>query len=128
MTNVETVTQMYADFVVGNVPAVLGAMDPAIEWAECQGMPFVQGSGIYIGPEAVLNNVFMQLGNYIDGFNIAITTIFGDGDKVAMQGYYQGTNKASGHPFKANATHIWTFKDGKITHFFQAVDTVLVNR
>jgi ketosteroid isomerase-like protein len=82
-------------------------------------MPTVQGSGIYIGPEAVLHNVFMLLGNYIDGFNVAVTSIFGDGDRVAMQGYYQGTNKASGHPFKANASHIWTFKDGKITHFFR---------
>jgi uncharacterized protein len=128
MTNVEVVTQLYADFAVGNIPGILGMMDPAAEWTECQGMPFVQGSGVYVGPEAILNNVFMQLGNHIDGFNVAVNTIFGDGDKVAMQGYYQGTNKVSGHPFKANACHIWTFNDGKITHFFQAVDTVLVNR
>jgi ketosteroid isomerase-like protein len=127
MTNVEVISNMYANFVKGDVPAVLGAMTPDIVWAECKGMPFVKGDGIFIGPEAVLTNVFMQLGVYIDGFNIAVTDIIGSGDNVVMHGYYQGTNKATGHPFKANAAHIWTLKDGKVTHFFQAVDTVAIN-
>lgn len=127
MTNVEVIRSMYENFFKGDVPGVLGAMTPDVEWVECKGMPFVKGDGIFIGPEAVLTSVFMQLGEYIDGFNIAITDIFGAGDKVAMQGYYEGINKATGHPFKANASHIWTLKDGKVTHFFQAVDTVVVN-
>jgi hypothetical protein len=124
MTNTELVKQAYAHFATGNVPAVLALFHPAIEWRECKGVPFINGDGIFIGPEAVVANVFMQLPVYFDGFNIAITDIFGDGDKVAMMGYYQGTNKATGNAFKANATHIWTVKDGKLTHFFQAVDTV----
>ncbi|HSF44966.1 MAG TPA: nuclear transport factor 2 family protein [Chitinophagaceae bacterium] len=127
MTNVDVIKTMYENFVKGDVPAVLGAMTPDIEWAECQGMPFVTGDGMFIGPEAVLTNVFMQLGVHIDGFNIAVTDIIGAGDKVVMHGYYQGTNKASGHPFKANAAHIWTLKDGKVTNFFQAVDTAMIN-
>jgi hypothetical protein len=127
MTNVEVIRSMYENFFKGDVPGVLGAMTPDVEWVECKGMPFVKGDGIFIGPEAVLTSVFMQLGEYIDGFNIAITDIFGAGDKVAMQGYYEGINKATGHPFKANASHIWTLKDAKVTHFFQAVDTVVVN-
>jgi hypothetical protein len=44
-----------------------------------------------------------------------------------MVGYYEGTNKATGKNFKANATHIWTVKNGKMVHFFQAVDTVALN-
>lgn len=68
----------------------------------------------------------MKIGEYFDGFNIEIRDIFGEGDKVAMAGYYLGTNKVTGNAFKANATHIWTIKDGIITHFFQAVDTALM--
>jgi ketosteroid isomerase-like protein len=45
-----------------------------------------------------------------------------------MVGYYQGTNKTTGHDFKANATHVWTVKNGKMSHFFQAVDTAAINR
>ena len=64
---------------------------------------------------------------YFDGFNIAVTEIFGTDDKVVMVGHYQGTNKATGHPFKANATHVWTIKNGKLARFFQAVDTASIN-
>ena len=127
MTNVEVVKQAYSNFETGNVPAVLALFDPQIEWRECKGMPFVKDDGIYIGSEAVVKNVFMNLPVYFDGFNIAVTEVFGADDKVVMVGYYQGTNKATGHPFKANATHVWTLKDGKLTHFFQAVDTATIN-
>jgi hypothetical protein len=33
--------------------------------------------------------------------------LFGADDKVVMQGYYCGTNKATGNTFKANATHVF---------------------
>jgi len=127
MTNVEVVKQAYSNFETGNVPGVLAVFDPQIEWRECKGMPFVKDDGIYFGPEAVVANVFMNLPVYFDGFNIAANEIFGADDKVVMVGYYQGTNKATGHPFKANATHVWTLKDGKLTHFFQAVDAATIN-
>jgi len=126
MTNVDLVKEAYSNFATGNVPAVLALFDPEIEWRECKGMPFVKGDGIYIGAEAIVTNVFMNLPVYFEGFNIAVNEIFGADDKVAMVGYYQGTNKATGNNFKANATHVWTVKDGKLTHFFQAVDTVAI--
>jgi ketosteroid isomerase-like protein len=128
MTNVELIQQMYADFSTGNMGGVLGLFHPDIEWNECVGMPFVKDSGQYKGHDAIVGNVFMQLGVHIDGFNVEVTDIFGGGDKVAMQGFYNGTNKATGNPFHVNATHIWTLKDGKVTHFFQAVDTASLLR
>jgi len=126
MTNLDLVKQAYSNFSTGNVHGVLALFDDAIEWRECKGMPFVKGDGIFIGPEAVLTNVFMNLPVYIDGFNIAVNELFEAGNKVVMVGYYQGTNKATGNKFKANATHVWTAKNGKLTHFFQAVDTVTI--
>src|ERR1700729_3674767 len=108
MTNLEKIKQGYSHFSTGNVAAVLALFDPTIEWNECKGMPFAKGDGVSIGPEAVINDVFMNLPVFFDGFNIAINELFAAGDKVVMEGYYQGTNKATGNPFKANATHIWT--------------------
>jgi len=127
MTNVDVVKEAYSNFSKGNVAGVLALFDPQIEWRECKGMPFVKDDGIYIGAEAIVTNVFMNLPVYFDGFNIAVNEIFGADDKVVMVGYYQGTNKATGHPFKANATHVWTLKEGKMTHFFQAVDAATIN-
>jgi uncharacterized protein len=126
MTNVDLVKQAYSSFATGNVEAVLAVFDPAIVWHECKGMPFIKGDGIFKGHEAIVKNVFMNLPVYFDGFNIEVNQVFGADDKVVMVGYYQGTNKATGHPFKANATHVWTVKSGKMTHFFQAVDTVAI--
>ncbi|MBW6459834.1 MAG: nuclear transport factor 2 family protein [Bacteroidales bacterium] len=127
MTNVDLVKQAYSNFATGNVPGVLDLFDPAIEWHECKGMPFVKGNGHYIGHEAVVTQVFMNLPVFFDGFNIAVNEIFGSDDKVVMVGYYQGTNKATGHAFKANATHVWTIKNSKLAHFLQAVDTATIN-
>ncbi len=127
MTNVDLVKQAYSHFATGNVPGVLALFDSAIEWHECKGMPFVKGDGVFIGPDAVVTNVFMHLPDYFEGFNIAANEIFGTEDKVVMVGYYQGTNKATGNSFKANATHVWTVKNGKLSHFFQAVDTATIN-
>jgi ketosteroid isomerase-like protein len=128
MTNVDLVKQAYSNFATGNVAGVLDLFDPAIEWHECKGMPFVNSDGVFTGPDAIVSNVFMNLPVYFDGFNIAVTEIFGADDKVVMVGYYQGTNKATGNSFKANATHVWTVKNGKLSHFFQAVDTVAIIR
>ena len=126
MTNVELVKEAYSNFATGNVPAVLALFDPAIEWRECKGMPFVKGDGVFIGSESIVENVFMNLPVFFDGFNISVSELFGTENKVVMVGYYQGTNKATGNYFKANATHVWSVKDGKLTHFFQAVDTVTI--
>jgi hypothetical protein len=126
MTNVDLVKQAYANFATGNVAGAVALFDPAIEWHECKGMPFVKDDGIYTGAEAIVTNVFMNLPVFFDGFNIAVNELFGADDKVVMVGYYQGTNKATGNQFKANATHVWTVKNGLLTHFFQVVDTVSI--
>jgi ketosteroid isomerase-like protein len=128
MSNVELLKEVYANFATGNVPAVLATFDPAITWYECDGMPFVKDDGIYTGAESIVANVFMNLPVSFDGFNVSVSEIFGADDKVVMTGYYQGTNRATGNDFKANATHVWTVKNGKLTNFFQAVDTAAINR
>ena len=126
MSNTDLVKQAYADFATGNVPGVLAVFDPGIEWNQCNGFPYIDGDGIFTGPEAIVTNVFMQIPVYYDGFNIAVNEIFAAGDKVVMEGYYQGIYKPTGKSFKANATHIWNVKVGKLTRFFQTVDTATI--
>jgi hypothetical protein len=127
MTNLDLVTQAYSHFATGNIPGVLALFDPAIEWHECKGMPYIKGDGIFTGPEAIVTHIFMNLPVFFDGFNIAVNEIFAAEDKIVMVGYYQGINKATGNSFKANATHVWTAKNGKLIHFFQAADTATIN-
>jgi ketosteroid isomerase-like protein len=123
MTNVELVKQGYQYFAEGNIEAVLGVFNSDIEWNACIGFPFVSGDGLYTGREAVAQNIFAQLPEYYQDFHIDIQEFIGSGDKVVMVGYYTGIWKATGKKFKANATHVWTVKDGKMARYFQAVDT-----
>jgi len=123
MNNIELVTQGYKNFAAGNIEAVLALFHPEVEWNECKGFPYVSGDGLFIGPNAIAQNVFAKIPENYDGFDIEIQELYGSGDKVVMVGYYKGVWKAIGKEYKANATHVWTLKDGKATHFFQAVDT-----
>ena len=127
MDNAELVKQVYENFATGNVPAVLAAFDPEIKWHACESLPQVSEVSLPLtGPDQVVQHIFAPIGDYIDGFHIDVDTIFGSGDQVAMSGYYKGVWKASGKEFKANAAHIWTVRDGKLTRFFQALDTANV--
>jgi ketosteroid isomerase-like protein len=123
MDNVELVKQGYQYFAEGNVQAVLELFHPEMEWDECTGFPYITGDGLFIGPDAVLQNVFAKIPENMDGFHVDVKELFGSGDRVVMVGHYKGVWKETGKEFKANATHVWTVKDEKATHFFQAVDT-----
>ena len=124
MNNTELITQVYERFAAGDVPGVLAHFDPQIKWHECESLPMVSVDALpLIGHDQVVQIIFAQIADYIDGFHIDVDAIFGDGDRVCMVGWYKGTWKATGKAFKANAAHIWTVQDGKATRFFQAVDT-----
>lgn len=123
MSNVEFLKQGYRHFAEGNIGAVLAMWNEDIIWEECTGFPFVEGDGIFVGAQAIVEGVFAKIPEYYDGFGIEIRDFVDGGDKVVMVGYYTGTWKATGKKFKANATHTWTFKNGKVSHFIQAVDS-----
>jgi len=126
MKNLEILKQGYKDFSEGNVAAVTAIWHPDIVWAECTGFPFVEGDGIFVGAQAIVEGVFAHIPEHYEGFNIEITDFVDGGDKIVMVGYYKGKYKSTGKTFKANAMHAWTFKNGKVSHFFQAADSALI--
>lgn len=123
MKNIDLLKQGYIDFAAGNVEGAVKNWHPDIVWNECKGFPFVKSDGIYVGVPAVIEGVLSMIPVYYENFNIEISDFVDGGDKIVMVGHYTGTWKATGRKFKANATHTWTFKNGKATHFFQAVDS-----
>jgi ketosteroid isomerase-like protein len=122
-TNKEIVEGVYASFALGDVPTVLGAMDPNIQWAEADGFPL---AGTYVGPQAVLEGVFMRLGEIGDEFAAVPEKIVAEGDTVVALGNYRWKHKSSGAPAEVKMVHVWTVADGKLTTFQQHVDTVRV--
>jgi ketosteroid isomerase-like protein len=122
-TNKEIIESVYASFARGDVPAVLGAMDENIEWTEAEGFPL---AGTYVGPQAVLEGVFMRLGEVGDEFAAVPDQIIADGDTVVALGNYSWKHKSSGTPAKVKMAHVYTLADGKVATFQQHVDTVRV--
>jgi len=120
--NAQLVADTYAAFGRGDVPAVLGAFAPGMVWNEAENFPLADGNP-YVGPEAVLNGVFMRLATEWDGFTVNVEQIHDAGDTVIARGRYTGAYKATGKPINAQMVHIWTIKDGKLTAFQQYVDT-----
>jgi ketosteroid isomerase-like protein len=125
VSNLNVVQGVYEAFAEGNVPSVLGALSPEIVWTEAEGFPY---AGTYIGPNAVLENVFMRLGTEWDGFSAVPDEFIDAGDTVVALGKYGGTYKATGKSFQANFAHVWKLRDGKATRFVQYADTLLVQR
>lgn len=123
VSNVEFMRGLYEAFGRGDVPTVLGAMDPQIKWHEAEGHPYMPSGEAFIGPEAVLNNVFMKLGGDFDAFAVHPKTFHDAGKVVVVEGRYSGKSKKTGRDLDAQVCHVWTLKDGKVAKFQQYVDT-----
>jgi len=122
-TNKEFIEGAYASFAKGDVPAALGAMAEDIQWVEADGFPL---AGTYVGPQAVLEGVFMRLAEIGDDFAVVPEQFVADGDTVVALGTYRWKHKGSGAPAAVKMAHVWTVKDGKAATFQQHVDTVRV--
>ncbi len=122
-TNKEIIEGAYRSFATGDVPAVLGAMADDIQWTEAEGFPL---AGTYVGPQAVLEGVFMRLGEIGDNYAAVPDQIIADGDTVVALGHYTWNHKSSGEPASVKMVHVWTMDGGKAVAFQQHVDTVKV--
>ncbi|MBX3146519.1 MAG: nuclear transport factor 2 family protein [Gemmatimonadales bacterium] len=121
-TALATVQSVYASFARGDIPAVLGVLAPDIRWTEAAGGPY---GGVSIGPNAVLNDVFMKLGTEWDGFSAVPAEFVAQGNTVVALGEYSATYKATGKSFRAPFAHVWKFVDGKAVSFEQYTDTAV---
>lgn len=117
------ISDLYGAFAKGDVPAVLAGLDPKVEWRDADGFPT---GGTWVGPDAVLNGVFMPLVTDWDGFSVTPDEVVVSGERVVSFGHYTGTNKKTGKSFHAPFAHAWRLKEGKVTHFQQYTDTHLV--
>ncbi len=120
-TNKEIIEAAYGSFSTGDVPAVLAAMDPQIEWTEAEGWPLYDGT--FVGPEAIVNGVFMRVGEIGDNFSVSVDQLVAEDDTVVALGTYTWNRAGSGEPAEVKMAHVWTLDNGKITRFQQHVDT-----
>ncbi|MGJ8592468.1 MAG: ester cyclase [Aquaticitalea sp.] len=121
--NVSIIDGMYSAFANGDIPSVLGAMDAKIEWNEAEGNSLADGNP-YVGPDAVLNGVFVRLGANHEYFKLADIQLHDmSKNHVLATLRYDAKNKSTGKVYNAQVAHLWTLIDGKVVAFQQYVDT-----
>lgn len=123
MDNKALIQALYQRFATGDIAAVLAAFADDIVWTEAEGFPL---AGTYTGPQSVLEDVFMRLGEFSDNWAVVVDRYIADGDTVVADGKYTWNHKKTGKPCEARMAHVWTLADGKVTAFLQHVDTARV--
>jgi ketosteroid isomerase-like protein len=123
MTNKEIIQDLYQNFASGDVPAVVSGFSDNISWTEADGFPL---AGTYIGPQAIVEGVFMRLAEFSNNWGVVVDRLVADGDTVIANGKYTWNHKESGEPCAVRMAHVWTLEDGKATAFLQHVDTAVV--
>ena len=123
MSHVRWVQDVYAAFGRGDIPAVLGAFHPEIDWRQAEGNPYRPSGTPWIGPDAILEGLFMRLGAEWDSFAVHPQHFHDAGDAIVVEARYTGTFKATRKQLDAQVCHVWRIRDGKIGSFQQYVDT-----
>lgn len=117
--NIAVIDGLYKAFAVGNIPAVLGAMDAHIDWNESSCSSYADGNP-YTSPEAVLNGVFKRIGEDSENFKLENIKLVGmDGNKVLASLNYNFKSKKTGENIITTVVHEWTIENGEITVFQQ---------
>lgn len=120
--NVAVIRGIYDSFGKGDVPAVLGQMDSQIEWNEAENFIYADRNP-YVGPQAILEGVFMRLGTEWEGFSVSPGEWLDAGNHVIVLGTYAGKHKESGRDVRAQFAHVWGVRGGRVVRFQQYTDT-----
>jgi ketosteroid isomerase-like protein len=124
-TPIDIVRAHYAASVKGDIDAMMVDVSPHVRWTEMAGFPC---AGVWIGPQAVADNVFAVLGRDWIGYRFELQSLVDAGDQVIGVGIYHGTFRATGKEMQARVAHVWKLQDGKIVAFEQFTDTLLVHQ
>jgi len=117
------IENLYNAFATGDIPTVLAGLDEKVVWNEAEGNAYADGNP-YVGPEAVLNGVFARIGEEHEYFNLKNIELHEmSNDQILATLRYDAKYKHNGSAYDAQAAHLWTLKDGKVTAFQQYVDT-----
>jgi ketosteroid isomerase-like protein len=121
----DTVRSIYSAFSRGDVPGVLAALAADVRWTEAEGFPY---GGTYVGPNAVLEGVFMKLGTEWENFAAEPERFVAEGQTVIALGSYSGTYRKTGKSFRVPFVHVWDLQAGMVVRFQQHTDTAVIAR
>jgi uncharacterized protein len=125
MSNLDIVRAHYAASAQGNIDEMMAHVSPQVRWTEMAGFPC---AGTWVGPQAVIDNVFAVLGKDWVGYRFELQSLIDGGDHIVGVGTYHGLYRATGKEMQARVVHVWKLQGEKIVAFEQFTDTLLVHQ
>ncbi len=119
--NIETVRRLYADFGRGDIPALLTALDPAVEWINA-GPDTIAYAGTRHGL-AQVREFFETLDASVEVRTFEPREFLAQGDRVVVLGGWTGRVKATGRGYASEWAMAWTVKNGQVVAFRSYEDT-----
>jgi len=122
--NIQVAQKGYADFSRGDIAALLTSLDENIQWTN-PGDGAVFTAGTRHGRAAVAE--FFQTVNQVWEFESFEPREFvAQGDTVVAIGHYDVRGKQTGRRASSDWVMVWKFRDGKVTHFQEYTDTLVL--
>lgn len=122
-SNYDIVQDHYAASARQDIAAMFAHVSETVEWTEMEGFPC---AGTWVGPQAVIDNVFKVLGSAWENYRFVLEHLVDGGDAIVGIGTYFGTYRATGKDMQARVAHVWRLDAGKVVKFEQFTDTLLV--
>jgi len=123
MAGADIARAFYTAVEGGDLPGGLALIADDCRWTE---MESFGSAGVYVGPDAVRDNIFVRIGTEWEGFSMTVDRILDSGSMAVGVGTYAGTCKATGKAFAARVTHVFDTRDGRIVSFEQFTDTAAI--
>ena len=115
----EIIEKVYAAFAAGDMDALLGLCAPDIVVTQDPALPW---GGSYRGPDGAAEFA-LKLVAATDAV-VTHERLFAAGDDVVQIGRTAGTVRSNGAAFDVSECHIWTVRDGLVTHARFYVDSL----
>ena len=124
-SNLELLRSTYEGLSGENATRLLDLLAADAEWVEAAGFPY---AGTFRGPDAIVANVFRRLATEWIDYRAEADSFLEQGERIVAFGVYSGTYKETGRAMRAAFAHHYTFRDGKIAHMVQYVDSYTVRQ
>lgn len=122
---VAMIGEAYRAFAHGDVAAVMPLLDPQITWTEAAGTAY---AGTHVGHEAVVQDVFMKIGEDWETFVPTPSEFFDCGSTVIVLGTFDGVHRITGKAMSSRFAHFYRLADGRVTEFESVNDTYPVRQ
>lgn len=119
--NIEMVQRLYADFGRGDIPSILAALDPKVEWINA-GSNIITYAGTRHG-SAQAREFFATLDASVEVRTFEPREYIAQGDRVVALGRWTSRVKATGREYASDWAMAWTIRNGRVTAFRSYEDT-----